>query len=502
MASAIAAGCLVAVTTGGAAQAADCPGRVPSDINGDGFADLAVGARLFFDQPGRDVWGGIEITYGTANGFSDASPSQAFMSPLSPVPIAGIAEALAVGHFNDDCFADLVTAMMGPDGLLGIMVIPGAADGADLPAARLIPSTDIVPGDDGAWVRAFAVGDFNADGFDDLAAGTPNWPYVDEEYGGVAVLYGSVDGLTASTDHWFDQNRPGVPGANELDDIFGHAVAAGDFTGDGYDDLAIGAPGEDIGHPNVGAVTILKGSAEGLTAFGSQSWHQDRSGVPGASEPSDHFGGALEAGDFDRDGHADLAIGIIHESVGSAAFAGAVLMLRGAPDGLTSAGAQSWHQGSPGIPGGNEMNDLFGGALSVGHFNADAFPDLAVAAPAEDIGSAETAGAVTLLLGTPTGLTGVGSMSFTQNSAGIPGAPERDDRFGQVITSVHGPAAAPDGLVIAAPSETIGALFNEGTVVVLPGGPGGPAAVQTWQWRPNLTASAGSNPAWGSSLAP
>ncbi len=135
----------------------------------------------------------------------------------------------------------------------------------------------------------------------------------------------------ASKANWFTQDTPGVPGANEPSDQFGAALAAGDFTDDGFDDLAIAAPTEDIGGVEfAGAVTILKGSPAGITASGSQSWHQGSPGVPGSNELGDAFGSSLRAADFDGDGHADLAIGTPQEGIGTLARAGAVLVLRGA----------------------------------------------------------------------------------------------------------------------------------------------------------------------------
>jgi hypothetical protein len=71
-------------------------------------------------------------------------------------------------------------------------------------------------------------------------------------------------------------------------------LAAGDFDGDGFDDLAIGVPEEDVGGASdAGAVNVLFGSAAGLTAAGSQIWHQDSAGVPGAAENFDRFGNVL-----------------------------------------------------------------------------------------------------------------------------------------------------------------------------------------------------------------
>jgi hypothetical protein len=68
----------------------------------------------------------------------------------------------------------------------------------------------------------------------------------------------------------------------------------GDFNGDGFADLAIGVPGEDIGTlTNAGAVNILYGSAAGLTAAGNQLFSQATPGVEGVAEVDDRFGSGL-----------------------------------------------------------------------------------------------------------------------------------------------------------------------------------------------------------------
>src|SRR5207247_449249 len=95
------------------------------------------------------------------------------------------------------------------------------------------------------------------------------------------------------------QGSPGVWGEVEPDDAFGSALAAGDFNGDGYTDLAIGVPGESVnGRPGAGAVNVLYGSRYGLTAAGNQIWTEESLGLD-ASEKGDHFGASLAVGDFD-----------------------------------------------------------------------------------------------------------------------------------------------------------------------------------------------------------
>jgi hypothetical protein len=108
------------------------------------------------------------------------------------------------------------------------------------------------------------------------------------------VLYGSAAGLTSIGDQIWTQNSPGVLGVAEASDQFGGFLSAGDYNGDGFDDLAIGASFEDVGAlGNAGAATVLYGSAAGLAAALNQYWTQDSAGVLGTSEAGDWFGGWL-----------------------------------------------------------------------------------------------------------------------------------------------------------------------------------------------------------------
>src|SRR5262245_57220571 len=87
-----------------------------------------------------------------------------------------------------------------------------------------------------------------------------------------------------------------------------------DFNNDGYADLAIGVPFEDVGTVvDAGAVNVLYGGAAGLTGAGSQFFTQNSGGLSSTPEPDDRFGTWLATGDFNDDGFGDLAIGVPRE---------------------------------------------------------------------------------------------------------------------------------------------------------------------------------------------
>jgi hypothetical protein len=108
------------------------------------------------------------------------------------------------------------------------------------------------------------------------------------------VIPGSAGGLTATGGQLFTQ----VGGNPEIGDQFGSSLAAADFNNDGFADLAAAAPDESVGSAfAAGAVSVIPGSAGGLTATGGQLFTQNSPGVPGVAEAFDQFGGvAFNAG--------------------------------------------------------------------------------------------------------------------------------------------------------------------------------------------------------------
>jgi hypothetical protein len=143
------------------------------------------------------------------------------------------------------------------------------------------------------------------------------------------------------------------------------------------------------------------------------------------------FGAAMAAADVDGDGDDDLAIGGVRALDASSFYGGAaVVVLLGAPGGLSTAGSRLLWQNTPGIPGVDEPGDLFGSNLSSADFDESGEDDLAIAHEGEAFSGNENAGMVTVLYGDVGGPTTIGAQRWSQDSPGVRGVAEDQDRFG------------------------------------------------------------------------
>jgi hypothetical protein len=187
-----------------------------------------------------------------------------------------------------------------------------------------------------------------------------------------------------------------------------------------------------------GATTVLRGTASGVTTTGAVLFTQDSDGVPSTVERNDTFGSDLATGDFTGDGRDDLAIGASEETVGTLSGTGAVAVLKGSASGLTGTGAQQFTQGTGDLGSDPEEFDAFGGTLSAGDHNGDGRDDLAIGVPGESVGSTLSAGAVNVVYGTATGLSGTGSDLLVQGSGGIDTFAGARDLFGTALSALDG----------------------------------------------------------------
>ncbi len=467
----------------------------------DGYADLVMGIP-FDDLPsvGTPVdAGSLYITYGTSDLLSGGSTymwtqdniggSESYTGSPSEANDR-FAKALAAGDFDGDGAMDLAIGVPWED--LGtasnggaVHVLYGSSSSTGLSTARHqfwhqgSPGVDGALEDGDAFGSTLAAGDFDGDGYDDLAIGAPfeTIGATTTAAGCVNVLYGSRTGLTSTGNQLFYQGNAGLWDTAENGDQFGQALAAGDFDGDGYDDLAIGVPQEDIWAEGVeqgGQVQILYGSGAGLVTAGQQLEIQnDLMGVP-ESESGDWFGYALAVGDFDRDGYDDLAIGVTDESLirdaTTYARAGAVNVMYGSAAGLSELGSQYWDQDVSGMLEEAEAEAQFGYALAAGDFDGDGTDDLAIGIRHDSVGTVARAGAVYVVYGSAgVGLTTSGQELWNQDSFSVLDEAEENDRFGSALAAGDFDGDGHDDLAIGVPNESSESVANYGAVNVLYG---------------------------------
>lgn len=335
------------------------------------------------------------------------------------------------------------------------------------------------------------VDDFNGDGYRDYASHIPH-----TGAGAVQITYGTATGPGTKV-QIIDQASPGVPGANEWDDEFGAAMVGADFNKDGYADLAVGSPGEDVsGRSSQGAVTILWGSAAGLSGG---------TAIPNKHpQSSGQFGSALAAGDFNGDGSPDLAAingqdtyvyrGPFTKSGTSGSVtrlthaglsperlvAGKVtkdaatdLLVIGQVDGSSHTVPGAWFvRGGATFTSGTTLKPGYGegpyGVTGViADFNHDGYGDVALGDPNADSGK----GAVYVWKGASTGPGS--SVKITQATSGVSGSPEVNDWFGTRLSVGDVNHDSYPDLAVSVPGEDLDGKADAGMLHILRGGASG-----------------------------
>jgi hypothetical protein len=333
---------------------------------------------------------------------------------FDPQSRAEFGDSLAAGDFNGDGATDLAIGIPSQDfglpgdnedaGEVGVIfaTLGVGLSTASLGSTQLLtevqfvasiggPATIARPAPHNFFGDSLAAGDFNGDGRDDLAIGTPNEDFSPSvtDVGAVFVAYGSRRQLNITLKQGWNRNTLFGAGSVEDSDIFGFSLAAGDFDGDGRDDLAVGVPFRDLHSVrngtvitvvDAGEVNVIYGSAAGLSTLGRapQNWTQDSPSVLDSAQAFDKFGFSLSAWNFGRNQFifvgpgqpprvlttADLAIGVPLEDIGAVGNAGAVNIIYGSSSGLNAGiGNQFWTAGSPGIPSTIQQGAAFGTAM-------------------------------------------------------------------------------------------------------------------------------------------
>ena len=438
------------------------------DVNGDGYADLAIGA------PGYDLLSGtlrvmdagrVCLYYGAPAGplFDGRVDCRTDELPVAQARFG--AAVSTAGDLNGDGYADLAVGAPGADVAVGTLLTEAgrvtiyAGGSAGLSPS---PGWDLVGDQTGAHFGAslsFA-GDLNDNGYADLIVAAPDADGDAGDEGELFVFTGGPDG-PAATPSW--SVRPTA----QMEAHFGEAVAtAGDVNGDGYADFAVGAPGYDHGQTDEGGVFVYHGQA----------------GPPGSTPAWQVFGAehaflgwsAANAGDVNGDGYDDVLVGAPKYSHGQEEEGGAFLYLGGpgGPDSIpawTGEGEQDWA--------------WYGQAVAAaGDVNGDGYGDVIVGAPRYDNAWYDD-GRAFIYYGGPAGLTHEPVWTAppeTQGSA-VFGA---SARFGTAVGAAGDVNGDGYGDVIVTANGYDGEAINEGAAFVYYGGPDGPADTPAWMVHP------------------
>jgi hypothetical protein len=459
------------------------------DFNEDGFDDLVIAAPGA-TVDGEEAAGRVAILPGTA-----AGPTLAGQIAYDELVLGGepgtedlFGAALATGDWNGDGADDLAIGVPGDDtddgGSAGSLFVlygndaqggmPGPLFGGEADQFFLHISLGGFPHPNDRFGSSLATGDFDGDGTDDLAVGISG-DNVQAGYfyaGSVSILLGGEFGLSPAGGNNFSRLSLSWPDTLQDSEEFGYALAAGDFDGDGIDELAVGAPGRNGDSELwVGEVVVLAFEPDGAGIDVADHWvWQEGEGIPGAEEPSDGWGRALAAGDFRGDGADDLVIGASWESVGSDDFAGAIAVLQGTPGVGLAANASLYTQDD--LSGQMAREDeLFGAAFAVGDFDGNGVEDLAIGTPgdsrlvAQPMGGFEwvPVGAIHVLPGSPGGLAFAAIRTFD----GAPGVTEAPTGFGAALAAGRFRGTVSDSLAVGATLWDAFGHFNVGRAAVL-----------------------------------
>ncbi|MBN2172330.1 MAG: FG-GAP repeat protein [Candidatus Krumholzibacteriota bacterium] len=340
------------------------------DVDGDGYADVLVGAHHYTSGCGVDN-GGVWLYCGTRTGLSDTPRWSAEGENSNDFLGYSVASA---GDVNGDGYTDIIVGALGHD----------TGTYADAGRVYVYHGSDTGPGASPDWIATgdgnqvflgcavASAGDVNGDGYADVIVGARGWDDGLTNQGLVCVWHGSPMGLGPEG---VVANADWTARGDAMQAALGAAVAAGDIDADGFSDVIAGAPEYSGGSSSEGLVCVWRGSSAGLGGAGTPASAHWTGEVNFADAD---FGSAVAAADFNGDGCADVAVGAPGYSVFDP-YEGVVFMWYGGPYGLgadgTSTNSDWWSNGGFG-------GARLGSALDcAGDVNGDGYADLIAGAP-------------------------------------------------------------------------------------------------------------------------
>jgi hypothetical protein len=404
----------------GGARPANGGSPVHVDVDGDGRADLLIGS-----------FSALQVRYG------DGVRQRIAVGLLRPRrDYTGFGAGIAACDVNGDGYSDAVVGaaaatVAGADLAGRVVVFYGAASGLSPRRTSVISQESPgVPGRSESWElfgHAVGCGHINGDRFDDVVVGGTGESWRAHSFAGrVVVVPGGVDGVVTTRSWAFTEDSTGIPDRAEDYDSFGQSLLVDDVTGDGWDDLIVGASEPGASGVPPGALFVLPGTRSGVRVRDTTVIYGQTHGLP-------HLLGSIVAGNFDRRGPRDVVVGSLHE--GTLKFTDAVTMLPGTPSGLTTTGSRTIRRDSRGMPPMHRSFETFG-SLAAGDVDGDGDDDLLSGSPYETFRGRQEAGRVFLIRGSTGGITTDGVQQFSQATPGTPGRVHRYGHFGRCVELV------------------------------------------------------------------
>ncbi len=403
------------------------------DLNGDGYADVIIGAPAYQTSPFTFLDGHVQILYGSIDGIDDLTHWE--ISGDEQITSLGGSVSTA-GDVNGDGYAD---ALIGGQG--GAAVFMGGSSGVSATATwTIVTSANLI-------TCVSCAGDVNGDGFSDVLVGDPGFPNSQSGEGRALLYIGSASGLTTSS--WSTEG--GQVGAN-----YGRSVSsAGDVNGDGFSDVIVGAPLFMVGPNQQGSALVFHGAADGLSQASNWTFEGNLATA--------NLGWSIAcAGDVNGDGYSDAIIGAPRYDNGQT-DEGRVLVSHGRTSGtyLTDWSAES-----------NQATSLFGSSVcGAGDVNGDGYDDVIIGAYYFDNGQTDE-GRVFVYHGSSSGLSTTASWIKESDQA--------DAWFGGSVSSAGDVNGDGYGDVIVGADGFDNGETDEGRVFVFHGSAAGLPANSSW----------------------
>ncbi len=345
------------------------------DVDGDGYADIAIGAYNF--DGGLSDEGAVYIHRGGQNGINVVADKVIEGNQQNAQFGWAVASA---GDVNGDGYGDLVVGARYFDNNQvnegAAFVYHGSSLGLNTTAASMIESNQ---GNGWLGSAVSSAGDVNGDGYSDIMVGAYAYDAGNTDEGMVFVYHGSPDNIGSVDKSTLNPLASGTMGGSSVS-------GAGDVNGDGLDDIVIGAPNFDGGQSGEGAAFICLGNATLGTNL-ILTFQTD--------EVNAHVGSSVSgAGDVNGDGFDDVIIGATGAVNG--VHLGAAYVLHGNSGGINvAAPAKTLFSANQGI--GTSVSDA-------GDINLDGFDDIIIGAPLYSTANASLCGAVMIYLGSGGGI--------------------------------------------------------------------------------------------------